>query len=301
MLYHDKRFQIDPDFPLVAFNHCQIKAASLGSFLLTKKCEFDVIAERILSLNLDVLDKIIEKLKFGDKITNPSNEEHKCLDVINDLDHVGSSVEASATTRKFMRKELWSLLAFKGALTWYITFSPADIKHRLALYLANHDLRLTPVINLPENIWKRIADNPAACACFFHYIVEAFLTHIVGHQSTHKGLFGKPSVFYAPVEQQGQLTIHLHMLLWIENSLSPQEIRDKCESGDSLFRKAIIDYMEDLCNGSFITGDMDTVKDRVKRWQTKSEYKDPTTLRPISPPPLCEHMHDSGCPKCIDT
>ncbi|KAF8574969.1 hypothetical protein K439DRAFT_1649681 [Ramaria rubella] len=31
MLYHDKRFQTDPDFPLVAFNHRQIKDSSTGS------------------------------------------------------------------------------------------------------------------------------------------------------------------------------------------------------------------------------------------------------------------------------
>jgi len=36
----------------------------------------------------------------------------------------------------------------------------------------------------------------------------------------------KTAAYYAAVEQQGRLTLHLHMLLWILNSLSPQEIRD---------------------------------------------------------------------------
>jgi hypothetical protein len=42
----------------------------------------------------------------------------------------------------------------------------------------------------------------------------------------HPGLYGKTAAYYGAVEQQGRLTLHLHMLLWILNSLSPQEIRD---------------------------------------------------------------------------
>jgi len=69
--------------------------------------------------------------------TVPENEEEQlCYDVIRDLDHVSGRVEGSATTRKYMWNELWSMLAFLGAPTWYITLSPADIKHPIAISLA---------------------------------------------------------------------------------------------------------------------------------------------------------------------
>ena len=49
----------------------------------------------------------------------------------------------------------------------------------------------------------------------------------------HTGLYGKTSGYYGTVEQQGRLTLHLHLLLWIKGALSPQDIRDRLMSGDS--------------------------------------------------------------------
>ncbi|KZT06572.1 uncharacterized protein LAESUDRAFT_653512, partial [Laetiporus sulphureus 93-53] len=40
LMYHDKRFQLEPYFPLVAFNHEQIKNATTAGYLLIKKTKF---------------------------------------------------------------------------------------------------------------------------------------------------------------------------------------------------------------------------------------------------------------------
>jgi hypothetical protein len=40
-MYHDKRFQKDAHFPLIAFNHEQIKESTTGGYLLAKKPKFD--------------------------------------------------------------------------------------------------------------------------------------------------------------------------------------------------------------------------------------------------------------------
>jgi hypothetical protein len=58
LMYHDKRFQRDPHFPLIAFNHEQIKGGTTGGYLLTKKQSFPLVAERLLNLDLDVLTDI---------------------------------------------------------------------------------------------------------------------------------------------------------------------------------------------------------------------------------------------------
>jgi Helitron helicase-like domain at N-terminus len=52
---------------------------------------------------------------------------------------------------------------------------------------------------------------------FFHFMVEMFIKHVLGVNQDHSGLYGKTSAYYATVEQQGRLTLHLHMLLWILN------------------------------------------------------------------------------------
>ena len=45
LLYHNKHFQKDPHFPLIALNHEQIKQATTGGFLLTECKSSDMVAE----------------------------------------------------------------------------------------------------------------------------------------------------------------------------------------------------------------------------------------------------------------
>jgi len=69
--------------------------------------------------------------------------------------------------------------------------------------------------------------------------------------SDHLGLYGKTAGYYGTVEQQGQMTLHLHMLLWIANSLTPQEIRDRILDPLSDFQKKMVEYLESVCAGEF--------------------------------------------------
>src|SRR5882724_4346307 len=77
-------------------------------------------------------------------------------------------------------------------------------------------------------------------------MVEMFIKHVLGVNQDHPGLYGKTAAYYATVEQQGRLTLHLHMLLWILNSLSPQEIRDQIMDPNSDFQKRIVEYLESV-------------------------------------------------------
>ena len=82
-----------------------------------------------------------------------------------------------------------------------------------------------------------IADNPVASARFFHFMIQAFIKHVLGVNADHPGLYGDTSSYYGTVEQQGHLTLHLHMLLWIKGALTPQEIRDRIIDPESNFQK----------------------------------------------------------------
>ena len=68
LMYHDKRFQLDPFFPLVAFNHEQIKKGTTGGYLLTDRRNFRDIADRLMNINTNVLSEISTKLSSGDKV-----------------------------------------------------------------------------------------------------------------------------------------------------------------------------------------------------------------------------------------
>ena len=129
LMYYDKRFQTDFYFPMVAFNHEQLKAGVTGSFLLAKRKKWPDISNRLKSLNRDVLKKISDQLSDGVRFTPETVEEKKCFQLLNDLDHVGGFVKGSITSKKHMRNEIWSMISQLGAPSWFITLSPADSRH----------------------------------------------------------------------------------------------------------------------------------------------------------------------------
>jgi len=47
------------------------------------------------------------------------------------------------------------------------------------------------------------------------------------------------------------------------NSLSPQEIRDKIMDPNSEFQKEMVEYLESVHVGEFMTGTVDEIKDQV--------------------------------------
>jgi len=68
LMYHDKCFQRDPHFPLIAFNHEQIKESTTGGYLLTEKQSFPIVADRLLNLNPDVLSDIAKRMSDGEHV-----------------------------------------------------------------------------------------------------------------------------------------------------------------------------------------------------------------------------------------
>ena len=225
LMYHDKRFQKDICFPFVAFSHEQVSASTTGGFLIAEKTNFSSIAERLLSVNQDVLENIAKRMSRGEIVKPSTEDEKQCFQLIHDLDHVDGKVCGSITSKKYMRNEIWSMIAYMGAPFWYITLSPADNKHPICLYFADDKEKLdVQLLRTEDECYRLIANNPVAGARFFHSMVENFIKHVLGVGSTHRGLYGDTAGYYGTVEQQGQLTLHLHMLLWIRGSLSPDEI-----------------------------------------------------------------------------
>ncbi|KAF7973794.1 hypothetical protein HWV62_14284 [Athelia sp. TMB] len=97
--YHDKRFQTDSFFPLIALNQEQIKQSSAGGKVMANKKDFEDIADRLLSLDLGVLESMIKKMADGERIQNPSAEETQCFRIMHDIDLVGQHVQGSITTK----------------------------------------------------------------------------------------------------------------------------------------------------------------------------------------------------------
>jgi hypothetical protein len=289
LMYHDKRFQCDPYFPLVAFNHEQMKKGTTGGYLLTENYNFNNIAERLMNLDMGILSDLSKRLSKGERVKPETEAEKACYQVISDLDHVAGHVQGSITSKKYMQNEIWSLISYLGAPSWFITFAPADNKHPICLYYADTKEKFYPELRNSKECYNLIATNPVAGARFFHFMTEMFIKHVLGIGTDHTGLYGDTAGYYGTVEQQGRLTLHLHLLLWIAGSLTPQEVRDKIMDVNSDFQKKLVEYLESLCVGQFLTGTKAEVSDNVTIASNDSNYTDPTYTLPDSPP---------TCPRC---
>ncbi|KAH9946849.1 hypothetical protein B0H21DRAFT_778852 [Amylocystis lapponica] len=186
LMYHDKQFQLDPMFSLIAFNHKQIKNSSTGGFLLADKGHFSDIADHLLS-----------------PVKPETDEEKECFCVLNDLDYVNAKVKGSVTCQKNMHNEIWALTSYLGAPSWFITCSPADINHPIALYFANTEEVFYPKICRYDEHICLIGQNSVAGAHFFKFMVELFLKHILGVGLDKADIYGKTAGHYGTVEQQG--------------------------------------------------------------------------------------------------
>ena len=164
LMYHDKRFQTDVNFPFVAFSHEQVKTSTTQSFLLAEKSKFQAITDRLLNLDQTVLNTLIDKISGGDYVAAETDEEKNCFQVIKDLDHIAGSVKGSMTSKKYMHNEIWSLVNHCGAPSWYITLSPADVKHPICLYYAGTDTKFEPSILDESDRIRCICKNPVASA-----------------------------------------------------------------------------------------------------------------------------------------
>ncbi|KAJ7109037.1 hypothetical protein C8R43DRAFT_904914, partial [Mycena crocata] len=142
-------------------------------------------------------------------------------------------------------------------------------------------------------------------------MVQAFITDVLGWESEERGLFGHTNAYYATVEQQGRLTLHLHTLLWILNALSPQEIRDRLMNPRCRFRRRLVDYLESSHRAEYFNGSKENViakrkveplshdADSDDEIDWSSPYRPPTQTFPTPPPPLCvDPLCLSTCAAC---
>ncbi|KAJ6562188.1 hypothetical protein B0H19DRAFT_942776, partial [Mycena capillaripes] len=142
-------------------------------------------------------------------------------------------------------------------------------------------------------------------------MVEAFLNEVLCWDSQDRGLFGHTKAYYATVEQQGRLTLHLHSVIWITNALSPQEIRDRILGPKSRFRERLIRYLENSHRAEYFNGSCETVIEKRKvqplppdadsddEIDWSSTYHPPTLTLPKPPPSLCPQTGCTElCAKC---
>ena len=177
LMYHDKRFQTDPGFPLIAFNQEQIQQSSSASFVTAEKPYFAEVARRLMNLDKSVLEDITNRMMKGERVKPETDAEIACFRILSDIDTVGGHVKGSLTSKKYMRNNVWSLISYIGAPSWFITMSPADINHPICIYFADKNITFKPELYFKkaDDVYRLVTSNPIAAARFFHMMCETLL------------------------------------------------------------------------------------------------------------------------------
>ncbi|PBK59899.1 hypothetical protein ARMSODRAFT_898773 [Armillaria solidipes] len=110
------------------------------------------------------------------------------------------------------------------------------------------------------------------------------------------GLFGDTAAYYGTVEQQGQLMLHLHMIIWLCTSLSPQQVRERLLGDDSEFHTELIAYLESVHKGEYFNGQQQDVSQSRHAASLEPGYVEFTDVLPTGPEQHCDEV---GCADCL--
>ena len=117
-------------------------------------------------------------------------------------------------------------------------------------------------------------------------MVDMFIEHVLGYNNPKRsGLYGTTSGYYGTVEQQGRLTLHMHMLIWMKGSLNPRELRERIVNRDSDFQERLVQYLESAHKGEFTDMTMGSMTELVEKRKDDPNHIPPTLNRSKSTSP----------------
>ncbi|TFK87211.1 hypothetical protein K466DRAFT_491259, partial [Polyporus arcularius HHB13444] len=190
----DAPFASDPDFAFVYFNIRQKKAVCDSVNFRVKVSQQQEIVRRLLNVDVNVLQRLIERFEKDPKYEPKTMEEVGIMSVLNQVRMVGRDLPGTAAYKVTLRNEIRSLVNFKGTPALFITLNPSDVNHPLVRLYAGENVSLEDALVGEElTEWQRkliAARNPVACAMFFNTMISAFINVVLRYGRPGRGLFG---------------------------------------------------------------------------------------------------------------
>ena len=258
MLYADKRFRKDIQFPFQIFGICQKREVCRSSVLQMKRPHF------IRQINLISTLKPQDLIKASQEETRKVRFSNPAVQALRDqLGAVRTRVKGTDESRHHVRSKIWGTnLIFNPPMLW-ITINPADTQDPIAQVFAGAEIDLDSFCNTagPNNNQRatNVAEDPFSSAKYFHFIVKCVLEILFGitkkssgRIDRKEGVFGKIQSYVGTVEAQGRGTLHLHMLLWLKDAPSATDMKIALKS--EKFREKLVTYIKGTIRGSI--GDM---------------------------------------------
>ena len=245
----DNRFERDPNFAFVYYNILQKKLVLDSVRFKVKAADQARVVRELLQVDRIELERLITKFKANSRYEATTPAQTQIISLVNKVGTMIHDLPGTAGYKLKMRNEIRAMVNMRGTPAFFITLNPSDINHPLVRVLAGDNICLEDLESGQElSEWDRkllVADNPAACAKFFHEMISNFVTIILRYGRRDRGLLGKCTAYYGTVETQGRGTLHCHMLIWLEGHPSPQEMREKMRDSEQ-YQCDVFSWLESL-------------------------------------------------------
>lgn len=257
MMYHDRRFRKDYQFPFIVFGVCQKREVCRSAVLQMRKSNYSKQMDIISQLKPSDLVKASEEETKGVPFSSAAVRALR-----NQLSAVRTRVKGTDESRQHVRSKIWGTSLIFNPPSLWVTLNPADSQDPIAQVLAGADIDLDKFCKTagPKSGERaaNVASDPYASAQFFHFIIKTILETLFGIRKRSSGLgpdrqegiFGKVQSYVGTVECQGRGTLHLHMLVWLHNAPTSKEMQTALKTDE--FRDKVSKYI-----GSIIRADID--------------------------------------------
>lgn len=245
--YHDRRFRRHETFPFLSFGILQRRQALFSAKIQMRRPNFERDARILATITAQKLQVACEEEESGRQISDPAVQLLR-----KHIYSVAGRLKGSNQSRVQLRTQIWSTCIMKNPPSLWITINPTDLHDPIAQVFAGEDINLDTFLSHvgpdANERARNIAADPYAAAKFFHFIIRTVLETLFGIQTTkfqvknQVGIFGRVSAYFGAVESQGRGTLHLHILLWLDNAPTSNEMAHLLSQAK--FRKKVAAFIQ---------------------------------------------------------
>ena len=147
-------------------------------------------------------------------------------------------------------------LVYMNLPSLWITVNPCDLHDLTAQVFAGEEINMDHFFATlgpnKEKCAQNIADDIYAASRFFHFIIKTILQTLFSVEVTRFqvkieiGVLGKVVAYFGTVESQGWQSLHLHLLIWLQNAPTSDKMQELLKT--EVFHHKVTEYIQaNLC------------------------------------------------------
>lgn len=240
--YCDKRFRTHHSFYFVAFGIQQRREVMRTARVQMKRKDFDRHSRLLRTLTLHDLRRAEDE----ERRKIPISDDRVAI-LKKNLYSASAKVTGSDAKRASYAPCMWGTTMMKGPSALFVTVNQTDLDEPVVQVFAGEAVDMDNfqhTLGPDERARARnVALDPFAAALAFKYLSTVLLEHLWGVKRTEfattnsMGVLGFVEAYFGVVEAQGRGTLHLHMIVWLKDAPTAEEMDQLLK--DEAFREKV--------------------------------------------------------------